>query len=485
MRAQQRSPIRDVETFCRTVAVVDLVGYSTLARMLEENMGSGAVADLNRQIQTTIQGALKHLPSPRTYNKAAETGDGAILLFESPQDAHCFAEQLHLNAEKLNRSRTEESAMRRFRVGISTGEVTREDENEDGTRQQTRNSRYAGMAISNAVRLETAAEPGETIIDLPTFALLPEGDRRSYGEETAVPGKRAEVFRVRRYRVSPMSVVPPPNQVHHIPPWLMGVGAIAVPLVAAIGIWVGHREHLGQHPPPDGAVLPVLQRVQAKPNSVQKGDTITVTVELDRPAPRGGASVTLSSTDPAILTVDGNALVPEGETVGTNYSRAVAVPTYSSPVQLLATYGDRTRRANVNVVQGPTSRPTPGRPSTVIYGAAILAPPSSKAPQATPSAPALDKGTAAPAKTAPLNPELLSRLEEAQARLAAEDAFWVNVKKTLPPGGSLRPEISSQIFAAQSTSQRCNRNRQDQDATSLASCIDSLNDHLNQLRIQH
>jgi hypothetical protein len=43
---------RSVDRVVRgTVAVVDMVGYSDIAKLLEENLTAGAVAELNRQIQ--------------------------------------------------------------------------------------------------------------------------------------------------------------------------------------------------------------------------------------------------------------------------------------------------------------------------------------------------------------------------------------------------------------------------------------------------
>src|ERR1700722_4840635 len=82
----------------KTVAVVDLVGYSDVAKMLEENTSSTSVADLNRQIQGLIKQALDDPPEPATHQVVAQTGDGAILLFESGQAAHRFARKLHLSA---------------------------------------------------------------------------------------------------------------------------------------------------------------------------------------------------------------------------------------------------------------------------------------------------------------------------------------------------------------------------------------------------
>ncbi len=190
----------------QTVVVVDMVGYSTLARLLEENTGAPAVAQLNRQIQSMIQHALGLLSAPGKHSTMSHTGDGAILLFDRAQDAHCFARLLHEIAQRHNQSRSEHSATRWFRIGIATGEITR-------LNLEAEDCGYAGITIANAVRLEGAARPGEIIVDRTTFASLSPAMRALYAAESVVRGKRAEVFRVRRYRVVER---PAPNTPSHL-----------------------------------------------------------------------------------------------------------------------------------------------------------------------------------------------------------------------------------------------------------------------------
>lgn len=184
----------EAHTAQRIVVVVDMVGYTRMAQLLEENAGAGAVAELNRQIQTLVQSGVAALPAGAACLTLAETGDGAILLFDLAHDAHLFAEQVLTNANTHNQSRTNKSAMRWFRIGIASGELTRMhgEEAEGG---------YAGMTIANATRLETAAAPGEIVIDLATYEALPAEARKCYGSEGTVRGKRSEVFRVRKYKV--------------------------------------------------------------------------------------------------------------------------------------------------------------------------------------------------------------------------------------------------------------------------------------------
>ena len=176
----------------RTVLELDMVGYNDLLHLLEENLGVAASAELNAQIQNFIGTGLQavNLP-PETVVKT--TGDGAILLFEKPSDAHGFAKTLYETAAEFNSER--KGARRRFRMGAATGpvQVVVRDNSKD----------IAGMVISRAVRLESAAQAGELLIDPTTYEALPAEIQRFYGPEETIPGKRDETYQVRRCRLSP------------------------------------------------------------------------------------------------------------------------------------------------------------------------------------------------------------------------------------------------------------------------------------------
>jgi hypothetical protein len=73
---------------------------------------------------------------------------------------------------------------------------TRERLNEDNTQE------IAGTVIADAVRLETAALPGEIVVDPATISSLPDEIRQLYGPEILVSGKRDERFPARRYAVN-------------------------------------------------------------------------------------------------------------------------------------------------------------------------------------------------------------------------------------------------------------------------------------------
>ncbi len=180
----------------RTVAVVDMIGYSTIAKLLEENISAQSVADLNHQIQLFMASSLAAIPDPSSYSVVAKTGDGIIVLFHHADDAHHFGCRVHLAARQHNDLRSERTAERWFRIGIATGNV-------HSTDAATAPSEYAGVTIANAVRLESAAQAGEIVIDRQSFEALAAGSKAAYTAETLVRGKRTERFPARRYCVTP------------------------------------------------------------------------------------------------------------------------------------------------------------------------------------------------------------------------------------------------------------------------------------------
>ena len=244
------------EMLRKTVAVVDMVGYSSIARILEQNISAASVSDLNKQIQSFITRALEQLPEAQTYIVVAKTGDGIILLFDAVDAAHSFAANVHRFAREHNDQRTESTAQRWFRVGIATGDVS-------ATADMAASNDYAGTTIANAVRLEAATEAGEVMMDDISFAELSAEFRPLYGPEETVKGKREESFHVRRYVVTPRIVdsgitAAPGNarSWRSVGRRLLLAAVYLVPLAGLI-VWE-HRDHLDAFtpscdPPPDVA----------------------------------------------------------------------------------------------------------------------------------------------------------------------------------------------------------------------------------------
>jgi class 3 adenylate cyclase len=177
----------------KSVAVVDLAGYSSMARLLEEGTSASSVAELNRKIQSLVDVALEKASGKREQNVMHTTGDGAILLFDSAEQAHRFGVHLHEAAQEHNQGKSVAAMQLWFRVGVATGELSVHEM--DGRLE------YAGTTIANAVRLEAACGAGEILVDEQTWSAL-DGERKlTYGTQEQVAGKREERFQARRCRV--------------------------------------------------------------------------------------------------------------------------------------------------------------------------------------------------------------------------------------------------------------------------------------------
>jgi class 3 adenylate cyclase len=177
----------------QTVVVVDLIAYADIVRKLEENLGSSATAEIDKQIQALIDIALKAVAIERSGAVIKTTGDGAIIRFQHAETVHRFAEALHMASRDHNAGKTEPIAKRWFRCGAATGDLTAT--NEYGTPE------YSGVTIATATRLQSASKAGELVIDIETFDQLPKNLRKLYAREERVPGKRDEEFYVRRSRM--------------------------------------------------------------------------------------------------------------------------------------------------------------------------------------------------------------------------------------------------------------------------------------------
>ncbi len=171
----------------KTVVEFDLVGYSTISENFEQSLDVTTVAQLNQQIQAFIESGLKAVNATREENVMTETGDGAILVFDSAQDAHRFAEAVHHATRNHNQMRSQQLAKRIFRSGAATGEIVMKPKPGGGYD-------IAGTTIARAVRLEGKALPGAFLIDEATFLALSTEQRKQYGSKQLVHGKREEEF---------------------------------------------------------------------------------------------------------------------------------------------------------------------------------------------------------------------------------------------------------------------------------------------------
>ncbi len=214
-----------------TVAVVDMVGYNGVARVIEQNTGPAGVAELNRQIQAFIGDALAQLPDPEAFRLIARTGDGGIYLFNHAADAHAYACNVHRLAQHHNERRSEATAKRCFRIGLATGEVR-------VTHTSGAHPEYAGTTIATAVRLESAAHDGGIVCEAMTFAALPPDLKLLYGPEKIVHGKRDETFPARRYQAIHVKHLPRHRSANLLTRRVFFSGAASVLGGAALTAWV-------------------------------------------------------------------------------------------------------------------------------------------------------------------------------------------------------------------------------------------------------
>ena len=125
---------------------------------------------------------------------------------------------------------------------------------------------------------------------------------------------------------------------------------------------------------PDPNAPPLLQSMTISPVSVTGGTSATGTVFLSSPAPSGGISITLSTSNRAVATVPGIVSVPGGQTSANFPVTTFSVGTNTS-VTITAFY-DTTRSASLTVTRGTTATPppTPAPTATPPAGSTLPAP---------------------------------------------------------------------------------------------------------------
>jgi class 3 adenylate cyclase len=174
----------------KTVVELDLKGYSDVARELEEHISAEVVLVFNSQIQRFVDSGLNAAGVPREESVMATTGDGAILVFDSPEISHVFAAAIHDACRVHNHEKTVASAKRWFRIGIATGPLA--IKTKGGVKEM------AGSVIARAVRLEAAGNIGEILVDTESYLGLSDAQKALYDPEESIRGKRDEVFSARR-----------------------------------------------------------------------------------------------------------------------------------------------------------------------------------------------------------------------------------------------------------------------------------------------
>jgi hypothetical protein len=113
---------------------------------------------------------------------------------------------------------------------------------------------------------------------------------------------------------------------------------------------------------PDPNAPPLLQSVSITPASVSGGTNATGTATLSLPAPSGGTSITLATSNSAAAQVPGVVNVPAGQTSANFTVTTFAVS--ANTVVTITAFLDTTRSANVTVTPGAPPPPSPTPPPT-------------------------------------------------------------------------------------------------------------------------
>jgi hypothetical protein len=124
---------------------------------------------------------------------------------------------------------------------------------------------------------------------------------------------------------------------------------------------------------PDPNAAPLLQSMTISPATVTGGTNATGTVFLSAPAPSGGISITLSTSNSAAARAPGIVTVPAGQT-SASYTLSTFAVSANTSVTITAFY-DTTTTATISVTRGATPSPTPTPPpSTTLAAPSQLTP---------------------------------------------------------------------------------------------------------------
>ena len=179
-----------------TLMIVDLIGYSTTARGIDDLFGADGLLRFNTSIQGLIDQALAAAGADRAANVKATTGDGAILWFDEPPQALSFAHALQRESRDHNATKSTPGGKLVFRIGVATGDVAKA-ELSDGS------SVEGGMVFVRAARFEPKADPGGVLIDRATWEAAGAADQALFKGPETIEGKRDEKFTGYRALLNP------------------------------------------------------------------------------------------------------------------------------------------------------------------------------------------------------------------------------------------------------------------------------------------
>lgn len=173
------------------IVELDLVGYSRIGGLLEQQIDAGLINELNEQILGFIRSGVAATGKSWADVVYLMTGDGAILGFDAAEQVYLFAKAVNDATREHNKNR-DEHAKRYFRIGAAYGEVALERKGSEW--------KLAGMTVARAVRLEAAASSGCMMIDHATFNEMPARIAAAFSRPRLVRGKRDEMFTAHLFR---------------------------------------------------------------------------------------------------------------------------------------------------------------------------------------------------------------------------------------------------------------------------------------------
>lgn len=169
----------------KTVLQADLKGYTGSAREVSAQLGTEAVAMLNRQLLGLVESAVTAAGLEFKTQRLKTAGDGFMLFLDEPADAVAVAEALQRACVVHNSGRNDHASERWFRMAAVSGEVLF-----DASGEHT-------IAAIDAVRLESGGARGHLLVNAATFEQLPGNLQSRFLAEEVIRVKREE-FRVRR-----------------------------------------------------------------------------------------------------------------------------------------------------------------------------------------------------------------------------------------------------------------------------------------------
>lgn len=178
----------------------------------------------------------------------------------------------------------------------------------------------------------------------------------------------------------------------------------------------------------DPNATPLLQSLTINPASVTGGTNATGTVVLSQPAPSGGISITLSTSNRSVAQAPGIVSVPGGQT-SASFTIATFAVSGDTSATITAMY-DATRSANLTVTRGAAPTPTP-------------APSASPTPAITLPAPSLIN----PATDARFTPGTNVTFDWSDVSGAASYTIQIDDSETFPTPLTVQQTVAASQFS--------------------------------------